>query len=367
MRAVAILLVMNSHCGAVFCAWAGLQPYVISSLTGFFGVELFFVLSGYLIGGLLIDIIDRGVTWRAWRIFMVRRWLRTLPLYYLCILILSLIWRPGFWLPGYARLFHALPYFLTLTQNLAWPFRENWFGVSWSLSVEEWFYLLYSALLFACATRLRVSLAFWITTMLFLLVPLYLRWLQPAHVDFDEVISKEVIYRLDATGFGVVVAWLASRHPWLLRPAWLLLILGLLAEFFNWRMAISAAYVPFNRHIFNTVFFDLVSLGFALMLPAAYGFKRRFGLLGWVAAVISRQSYALYLLHLPVLEIFGAYRDRLHMPVAVDILIAVALFWGLAYLSARWFEAPILRLRPRQFTSPSPVAASTVTRRPGLA
>jgi peptidoglycan/LPS O-acetylase OafA/YrhL len=348
MRAVAILFVLNTHCGGVFCAWLGLQPYITSSLSGFFGVELFFVLSGYLIGKLLIDILDRGATWRAWRVFMVRRWLRTLPLYYLCIVILSLIWRPGFWLPGYARLLHALPYFLTLTQSFAWPLKEDWFTASWSLAVEEWFYLLYSGLLFVCASRLRASLAFWIATAIFLLLPLYLRSLQPTHADFDQVISKEVIYRLDATGFGVVVAWLASRHPGMLRPKWLLLGAGLVLVVYDWRMALSATYMPFNRHTFNTVFFDMVSLGFAMMLPAALGCTGSYGLLGRIAGAISRQSYALYLFHLPVLEIIGAYREKLHLPAGGAILVSVSLFWGAAYLSAKWFEGPILRLRPAQ-------------------
>jgi peptidoglycan/LPS O-acetylase OafA/YrhL len=46
------------------------------------GVELFFVLSGFLIGGLLIDISDRQPSLRAWLIFMIRRWMRTLPAYF---------------------------------------------------------------------------------------------------------------------------------------------------------------------------------------------------------------------------------------------------------------------------------------------
>ena len=149
IRSAAILMVVVCHFGIMFSDWFGAVCPPAVALSGFFGVELFFVLSGFLVGRLLVDVIDAGVTWRAWAVFMTRRWLRTLPLYFLWLAVLAVVWRPYFWLPGTQPLLRALPYFMTMTQNLAWPMVENWFGVSWSLSVEEWFYIGFSSVLLA--------------------------------------------------------------------------------------------------------------------------------------------------------------------------------------------------------------------------
>jgi peptidoglycan/LPS O-acetylase OafA/YrhL len=141
VRAIAILLVLLGHCGAFFAWWYGIAfPWQLA-VGGFYGVELFFVLSGLLIGRLLIDILDRGPTPRAWLVFMTRRWMRTLPLYFLWLFVLAAFWPPHG--PEGSTLWRVLPWFVTMTQNLAWGRVDSWFGVSWSLAVEEWFYLLF--------------------------------------------------------------------------------------------------------------------------------------------------------------------------------------------------------------------------------
>jgi peptidoglycan/LPS O-acetylase OafA/YrhL len=142
VRAVAVSMVLITHWGAVISWWIGLQWPRIIALSGFFGVELFFALSGFLIGLLLLELIERDASAHGWWRFMMRRWLRTLPLYGLCLAGLAIFWRPA------GNLLAYLAHYGTLTQNLLWSMPDdNWFGVSWSLSVEEWFYLLFSVLL----------------------------------------------------------------------------------------------------------------------------------------------------------------------------------------------------------------------------
>jgi peptidoglycan/LPS O-acetylase OafA/YrhL len=53
--------------------------------SGFLGVELFFALSGFLVGSLLLELIERDASLLSWWRFMVRRWLRTVPLYFFCV------------------------------------------------------------------------------------------------------------------------------------------------------------------------------------------------------------------------------------------------------------------------------------------
>jgi len=347
VRSLAIMFVMMSHYGMYFAGWYGGVLPIRLALGGFFGVELFFVLSGFLIGRLLIDILDTGVGWRAWRVFMTRRWMRTLPLYFVVVAILAVVWPPEFWVPGHAALWRELPWFLTLTQNLGWPVVGGWFGVSWSLTVEEWFYLSFSALLFLTAYFAGRRFAFWAAAGAFLIVPAWLRWNLPDSVNWDEVTSKVVLYRLDAITFGVVTAWMSVRGVALVRYARVLLGAGALIIFLLWGGWLTAL-LHMRGHVRATFMFDLASLGFALCLPAAGLRWRAPRWLAAVAAAISARSYALYLIHLSLVEILTFYQLPARLGNAGAAFATVAIAYGLADLSYRFFESPILRLRPAQ-------------------
>jgi peptidoglycan/LPS O-acetylase OafA/YrhL len=131
LRAVAVLLVFLFHAGA-FLAPSHTWLRAFAS-TGWNGVYLFFVLSGFLVGGLALAEVDRTGTIDVRR-FWVRRLLRTWPLYYV-LLAVNVVRvtvdgvhiEPSIW------------FFLTFTQNL---FPQNFFVPTWSLAVEEQFYLL---------------------------------------------------------------------------------------------------------------------------------------------------------------------------------------------------------------------------------
>jgi peptidoglycan/LPS O-acetylase OafA/YrhL len=343
---MAILFVVSSHFGTLFCSWFGrvCDPYIAAG--GFFGVELFFVLSGFLVGRILIRVMDQRPSLRAWAVFMSRRWLRTLPLYFVWLAVLAVIWRPFFWLPGYGALQHDLPYFITLTQNLAWPMVDDWFGVSWSLSVEEWFYISFSILLLggvACVGRHW----FWVTTAIFLCVSPLLRLHLPADVDWGEVTSKVVIYRLDAITWGAVLAWLSLRRPgwlvyrWTMFSVGIALILLVWSGWFGWLMG-SAVQVE------RAVIFDVVSLGFVLMLPAASASRSAWRPIEILARKISAQSYAIYLIHLSLAEMIGYERQQWHFAASLAVVMTCLLTWTISAASYRWFEQPILSLRPAQ-------------------
>src|SRR5258708_19209487 len=90
-RAAAILMVLVSHVSLYASMLLGRSKgglMVGGYALGYFGVELFFVLSGFLIGGLLLEIVDYGMTPRAWLVFMTRRWLPPLPPYSAWALVL---------------------------------------------------------------------------------------------------------------------------------------------------------------------------------------------------------------------------------------------------------------------------------------
>jgi peptidoglycan/LPS O-acetylase OafA/YrhL len=349
VRALAITLVLITHCGGVMTWWLGLPFPMFLNVGGFYGVELFFALSGFLIGGLLLELIERNPGFDGWWRFMLRRWLRTLPLYALCLIGLAVLWRPegdfGPYLIEYG----------TLTQNLLWPMpTSNWFGVSWSLTVEEWFYLLFSALLLGgVALTKQRNACLWGVVALFIIVPTLLRWQVPDTVDGGEGLRKVALLRLDAIAYGVLVAKLLRERSTLLgRP---LLLMGVALGAVLWFSPPMGPYVSrlplpaIPTHVSRTFYFTLVPLALALCLPAAIRLQRLPGPLAWLVRRISVQSYALYLVHLDLMLAISAARSKFGLSGAASIVISILAIVGLSYALHRWVEAPIMRRRPAQY------------------
>lgn len=192
VRTSAILLVLLCHCSMQY-AWAfGLpQPSPILVLSGFLGVELFFVLSGFLICAILSDIHDRGWPRSSLRRFFVRRWMRTLPAYFI-VLALVIPATGGWPLSDVAR-------FATFTQSLTTAPRSE-FQVSWSLAVEEWFYIAFPVALVMLASFTRRR-AIWPVVALFMIVPPIIRALFFNDAPWDDL-SQATVTRIDAIVYG---------------------------------------------------------------------------------------------------------------------------------------------------------------------
>ncbi|MCQ8242375.1 acyltransferase family protein [Rhizosaccharibacter radicis] len=369
LRALAVLMVVTCHAGALFFNWfGGAYPWQ-AAVSGFFGVELFFVLSGYLIGALLLELLDARPGRRDWAVFLVRRWMRTLPAYWFWLAVLLLFWAPI----GISRR-HAAVLFTPLWQNLAWPQVAGWFGVSWSLAVEEWFYLLFPLALaatMAAATASRrpagdhaLPSRSWRVMppvlAVFLLVPPLLRWQLPETVSWDRVTSQVVVFRLDAIAFGVLAIWLER----LLRPSARVLagcgIAGLALLALVWTGRIDRV-VHWGPHLRHTLLFDAGSTAFALLMGAAARLPDPPAWLLHPVRVLSERSYALYLVHLSVMEWVGYAMANHHWSPVLAVALSVAGMAVLPALSWRLLEAPILRRRPPQRTAPpipGPLAAA---------
>lgn len=146
LRGLAILLVLVWH--YIFCNLhsAPNSLMLVGGIT-WSGVDLFFVLSGFLIGGILLD---ARPSQRYFKTFYIRRFYRIVPIYAILCLIfwVALGFRVPGSDPGSAWLFaHPFPWFTyaTFTQNVSMAggnsYGPNWLGITWSLAVEEQFYL----------------------------------------------------------------------------------------------------------------------------------------------------------------------------------------------------------------------------------
>ncbi len=341
-RALAVVMVASVHFALLTTQlFDGKLPHFFE-LGGILGVELFFVLSGFLIGGLLLDIVERQPDRRAWARFMVRRWMRTLPLYFFWICVLLVI------APPHRHVVSHVISYMTFTQNLAGPMpKDNWFGVSWSLSVEEWFYLIFSALCLALAAyRPRSAIA--IACTVFLVVPLAARLgFAPQHGNLDRLVRKVVIFRLDAIAYGVamIFLWRARRDLLLRFRGQLFAAGGLILGFSAWLVS-----TPLFGGLSEAILFTVVPAGLALLFPLVAGAQSVPFYKGvrW----LSERSYAIYIVHLDLTLLLyrivadsDAFPRLLYLPLVVVVTLVVA---DLCY---RFVEQPPMRRRPAQFAA----------------
>ncbi len=360
LRGVAILLVLTNH--------YLYTPYNPSRHPGSWfvpvhrlleaswcGVDLFFVLSGFLLGGILMD---HRRSENLFAVFYLRRTCRILPAYWLFLSPLALV--P---LLGLGHRFPALadwastgevpawvyPLFL---QNLAMAIKvdwgEAWITPTWSLAVEEQFYLLLPLLIrYMPAKRLPVLLIALAFTAPVLRILLHMRLGAPA-ADLDSYTLLPC--RWDSLLLGVFVAWLIRNRgaiDWMKARIGVMYGSGLLLAAAAMALAIfsprynSVPVYSFGYTLF-AVFFSVVIL--YCMTGPSVGRK----LLEWAPLRrIGRISFMLYLVHVPLSALVFhvvAHRPRELDNAASVGLMAVSFLASLAFAAVSWkfFERPIL-------------------------
>lgn len=363
VRAVAILLVLAAHFIFDYTRYSSptVDVRVASVLFGFatLGVEIFFVLSGYLIGGILLKAIknnDNRPTPGLIAGFWYRRWMRTLPNYVLFLIVFTLL-APGIGVRGFAR-------YLLFAQNLKKPMVGSFFMVSWSLAVEEWFYLTLPILIYVFYRLAgRVRGAFLGAVTFLLIVPMVLRLTLPTGVPWDSWIRKVVVLRLDSLMWGVLVASLERYRNPIFRQLTRSWVAGL-----GVMTAIAAtAYVvsrldegsgEFRTKRPDLFVLPVMNIGCALALPLFSVLKSPRGWPAWVITRISLWSYSLYLSHIAVIMVVEKHLGK--WPLHLRGIVALVGAFAVSAFVYHAFEAPIMRLRdrirPRAARSPVPVA-----------
>jgi peptidoglycan/LPS O-acetylase OafA/YrhL len=319
---------------------------------GWTGVDLFFVLSGYLIGGQLFGALKASGSVSLAR-FYLRRAFRILPAYWV-VLALYAAW-PGFREdPDLAPLWR----FITFTHNLDLSraiYRT--FSQSWSLCVEEHFYLFFPLLTAWVASSRRSSRNAIALCISVFLTGLALRYwmfslkvspLLESGVGVGQAYQRWIYYptytRLDGLLGGVCLA-LIQRYCPLIWSKWVSI---------RWRLAIvgltSLAVAYFmEAHALATALFvyPLVSLGYALTFPAAVSAR-------WIAKVpgfrfVAEHAFALYLTHKQVFHLVheALVARAIMAPPLAELLVALACAMTAAWLLHRLVERPFLALRDR--------------------
>lgn len=360
IRGAAIILVMLCHMGAIVRDTA-IAPYLEF---GWIGVDLFFVLSGFLITRILVGSRSKSGYW--WR-FYSRRGLRIWPLYYAFLLLnggmIIAVHHIGFLqrLMDSSANLQTHPFsiqtplilYVVLAQNF-YPASlfsaKDFTSITWSLCIEEHFYLVWPLLVRRMSlARLQVILA-----VLLLLSPISRLLVNVVFhakgYDFCyQMITRVTPFHLDGLVAGCLLAlfWsdLAPR-----RYSWLFVALFLGGGMTS---------IILLRFVSNGVAFSFVFSSLAAMFVGLVGLT----LGGWQQRLFSSPflrftgtiSYGLYLIHPSIFFVFQSHtiytrlgiQNHLYVAEAISAVVAMTSSVMIATLSWRYFESPLLRLKAR--------------------
>lgn len=368
-RSIAIILVLYSHFFIFFnelhsFSQSVFTPFVRGLITifrapagiiGYWGVDLFFVLSGFLIGKILIKnfiiqdkISDKNVLIK----FYFRRWFRTLPLYYLMLIIYIIIY----------YLMHNE--FIFPIENLFFLqlFFENIkiMGISWSLCIEEWFYLLFPIFILCLKRFVKNfrhqhfliflgSLIILITVIRIILVGTY-------DLMFEDCMYN-LFLRFDFLSIGIIFAYLEIFNKNLFKffakkrffITSVLVLFGILI-FFCYQILLqneTASYYSYlNQSFFaKTIMFNIVSTAFGFIICFLYNLKIK-GISFFTHT--SKISYSLYLAHIPVIIGFLALLETGFLngqSIIFYIILLIVLCYIVSTLLYKYYEQPLRNLR----------------------
>ncbi|HYT93371.1 MAG TPA: acyltransferase [Gemmataceae bacterium] len=369
LRGVAILLVLVFHFGPLYRPSG--CPYRPAVMACWCGVDLFFVLSGFLITGILFD--TRGSV-GYFRTFYTRRVLRIFPLYYGALALLFVLWPLCNGSDGeYARLCDNQLWLWLYAQNFSIVASGDWLPCGanhfWSLAVEEQFYLFWPLVVFACGRRAVL----WVSVALMVLA-LALRVGLTAGGVGAEALYVLTPTRLDGFGAGAVVAALLrgglpraalARGGWIVAAVCGLLLFGL----WKWRHGLEA----FDPAI-QTLGFTVLAVFFAAVtlcsVTAAADTPLRRILSIWPLRWLAKYSYGIYVFHFPLgpcllrlseAAVFPAARQLGLEPYfrTIVFVTASAIAILLAVLSYHLYEKHFLKLK-RFFPRPATVRAPSL-------
>lgn len=297
-----------------------------SEYISFIFVEFFFVLSGFVLFPQLLKIFRNK---KNLLIFYKRRWLRTIPLYFIFLIAISLLFKKLFSFDFFKYSFFlqdVIPNFLNL----------NYFPIVWSLSIEEFFYLFFPIFLLIVGKNNLLKKCAYLFIFLVLMKIIFLNFFD---LDF---LRKGTFLRLDAILLGFLIRFFYLRvnfyFIFLLSIILISAYVGLYDYFF---LNINNFFIKF----FFIIFLQFFS-GVILLLFLKIEFFNKFMIIKKISNYVSNQSYSIYLSHM----IFIYLLIDLNIYTVIKFIIYLFLLIVTSAFSYYYIEKPILKTRPRYFT-----------------
>lgn len=304
-------------------------------------LDVFFVMSGFLICDILYSkyLVTNTICFQDVFIFYKRRWFKTLPMYWLTLIVFAIL--------ANLKIYYANDFswkFLFFIQN--WNKADFYFlPHTYSLAIEEWFYIFFPLLILLCSKFYRKN-TFFIVTILFLIAGIVVRFIVHNNgiENWDMEIRKSIIARFDATVYGILFYFLNLKFSSIFKKYKLGLLLGGVSIYF---IAVfifkSNVSVWFN----NVFFFSIIPFSLTLLLPFFIDLK----LSETVTEHTTKQSlasYSIYLIHLPIFYCISEfYSARNKIESIVLLFLSVALVYWIGLFFYKYFEKPIMNLRDK--------------------
>lgn len=348
LRALAIFLVLGHHMPMKPLGAPAIVQSVLSAwqYVGWMGVDLFFVLSGFLISGLLFKEHAETGGFNLVR-FFARRGLKIYPSYYVFLLLAlpAVMWIPGL----------VTPYNLGCEA----VFASNYFGAvwghTWTLCIEEHFYIVL-ALGFFIVNKYKSPYKYFVPGCILLLaLPLLMRFALIMQIPYYEKPHyTSTALRLDALTFGVLLSYYYFKHgeqlkSWMRGRALPAVILGLALlspcalgghkEFWFYTLGLTSLYMGWGVLLLLAMSYDVKTNNKGLLLLSKIGLF----------------SYSIYLWHKPfsgLCSLPGAWWPGHPSDVALLFIYFVGSL-GVGIIMSKCVEWPVLKLRDKLFPSPT--------------
>lgn len=348
LRALAIILVFLFHYGRLFP-----HPEWTNTISefGWSGVDLFFVLSGYLIASQLFKKIaeQKNISVKE---FFIKRFFRIIPIYLVVVALYFL-----FPFMHEKESLSPLWKYLTFTQNIGLNISEKGtFSHAWSLCIEEQFYLLLPLILVALVYLKKIKKGFWLLIALFVFGFIirfycYQHFVLPAGEDSWLPWYKYIYYptwsRLDGLLVGVSLAALLQFKPSfsesILKHGNKILIVAVLI--------FTGTYFLFSdqESLSTSVFgFTLVDIGYGFLVLAAlspkcflYKYESR------ITTKIAALSYGIYLIHKIVIHVSQNQFAKIKITDSSNVMFLICIVTVLivSIILNETIEKPFLKLR----------------------
>jgi peptidoglycan/LPS O-acetylase OafA/YrhL/lysophospholipase L1-like esterase len=320
------------------------------------GVEVFFVLSGFVLAPQIVDWVV-GKPRRNLGVFLVRRWMRTIAPYIAALIVIAV-------LTGNLMTADSARYLFYVENLFSYANHVDFYPVAWSLAVEEWFYVLFAPALFLVAWLLgrhdrRLEAAFAVVV---ILVVAALRFAFAPH-DWDLNVRRVTMFRIDSIVWGFLLYLALERRPSLDSGRWRLgALLALLAV--SIPAELGAAIRAVSDDILAQRAFPYVSAAFGMICVGVFWqteglFRNR--VVRGASFYFGRVSYSVYLFHFIV--IMALKPMVASAPLALQLTIYVLAVLALSTVFFAGFERPILAARPYYVAARRNRGAKTIASR----
>ena len=331
LRFIAALTVAMAHL-IISKQGLSLNLEILSSIS----VEVFFIISGFVLAPQILK-VAQSENINNYKIFLIRRWYRTIPLYILSLVLTSII-------IGQFLSFDFFKYLFFIQNFFKIVVNIDYFSISWSLSVEEWFYLIFPLFLLVCIKFLKFNNQKFIiyASIVFIIIIFLLRFINIEDEEWGSSVRRIVIYRLDSIVFGFVLYFYKDKISDKFFNKISLLIGIILTSIILYKILEINAFK--NLILYKIIFHYIVAIWGSLVVLFFYIIDKKIenNYLIKFNLFLGKISYSIYLFHLLIIYIISLLNISILLTIFIFLLVQILISSLLYY----YFEKPILKLRP---------------------